>query len=88
MVNNMGSGGDVDEDEVQRNHDQVYNQGNAGSMSANALGSAAALQALKQFTSGQSAGGSSGGGMQSKVCTPDVSLTSQADLVDHGHGHV
>lgn len=29
---------DVDEDEVLRKHDQAYNQGNAGGMSANSIG--------------------------------------------------
>jgi hypothetical protein len=30
---------DVDEDEVKQKHDQAYNQGNAGGMSANSIGS-------------------------------------------------
>jgi hypothetical protein len=29
---------DVDEDDVQQKHDQAYNQGNAGGMSANSIG--------------------------------------------------
>lgn len=43
---------DLDEDDVQRKHDQAYNQQGASNMSANGLGAAAALQAFKKFTSG------------------------------------
>jgi hypothetical protein len=49
----------VNEEHVLNAHDQVYNKGNASGMDASSLGGAAAMQVLKQFTSG---GGSSGGG--------------------------
>ena len=49
----------IDEDEVTKAHDKVYNQGNTGGMSANLLGSAAAMQILKQFTGGNASSGSS-----------------------------
>lgn len=39
---------DVDEDHVQRAHDQAYNQGQTGNMSAQSMGQAAALNALKK----------------------------------------
>jgi len=61
---------EIDEEGVQKAHSEVYEKGNAGSLDASALGSAAALQALKNFTSGGSSsnGGSSGGGnTQSKL---------------------
>ena len=61
---------EIDEEGVQEAHSEVYEKGNAGSLDASALGSAAALQALKNFTSGgsSSTGGSSGGGnTQSKL---------------------
>ncbi|KZO95985.1 hypothetical protein CALVIDRAFT_564263 [Calocera viscosa TUFC12733] len=48
----------VDEQGVQQAHDQAYNQGNASSLDAGGIGGAAALQALKSFTSGGSSGGS------------------------------
>ncbi|KAG7452343.1 uncharacterized protein BT62DRAFT_916019 [Guyanagaster necrorhizus] len=48
----------IDEDHVTNAHRKAYQEGSASSLSANSLGGAAALQALKKFTSG---GGSSGG---------------------------
>ncbi|KAG6827052.1 hypothetical protein H0H92_013369 [Tricholoma furcatifolium] len=48
----------VDEASVTQAHQAAYQQGGASNMSANALGSAAAMQVLKQFTSGGSGGGS------------------------------
>nr|XP_019047187.1 beta-flanking protein [Kwoniella bestiolae CBS 10118]OCF26117.1 beta-flanking protein [Kwoniella bestiolae CBS 10118] len=78
---------DVDEDKVQRQHDQAYNQGNTGGMSANAIGSAAAMQALKMFTSGSGGGAaaSSGGGdMQSKII--GMAMSEAAKLFDQSGG--
>ncbi|KAI6047945.1 beta-flanking protein [Pisolithus marmoratus] len=49
----------VDEESVRRDHDRAYNQGSASDLSASSMGSAAALQALKSFTSGGGGGGSS-----------------------------
>ena len=50
---------------------------------------AAALQALKMFTSGQSgAAGASGGNMQSKVSVPYESLDSRRPQTDYGYGNV
>jgi len=62
----------VDERKVQDAHEQAYGQGNSKSLDASSLGSAAALQALKNFTGGggssaPSGNSSSGGGMQSKL---------------------
>jgi hypothetical protein len=56
---------DLDEDDVVQKHNQAYEKGNTGSLDANGMGAAAALQALKRFTSNsgsapaQSAGGQS-----------------------------
>ncbi|PPQ71469.1 hypothetical protein CVT26_011248 [Gymnopilus dilepis] len=47
----------VDEDAVTNAHQQAYGNGDPSGLSAHAMGGAAALQALKQFTSG--GGGSS-----------------------------
>ncbi|KAJ2914257.1 hypothetical protein MD484_g6145, partial [Candolleomyces efflorescens] len=52
----------LDEDDVTRAHNKVYNEGKTSGLSANALGGAAALQVLKQFTSGSSSSSSSQGG--------------------------
>ncbi|EJP69440.1 uncharacterized protein BBA_01405 [Beauveria bassiana ARSEF 2860] len=43
--------GDVDEKDAADKHDQVYNKGD-NNTSVNAMGTAAAMQALKKFTSG------------------------------------
>ncbi|WRT64782.1 uncharacterized protein IL334_001716 [Kwoniella shivajii] len=77
---------DVDEDKVQQQHDEAYSQGNAGGMSANAIGSAAAMQALKSFTSGQSGAASSSGGgdMQSKII--GMAMSEAAKLFDQSGG--
>jgi hypothetical protein len=48
----------VDEEEVQESHRQAYSKGSAGSLSAGSMGGAAAMQVLKQFTSGGGGGGS------------------------------
>ncbi|WVR04614.1 hypothetical protein IAU60_001625 [Kwoniella sp. DSM 27419] len=76
---------DVDEDRVQQQHQEAYGQGNAGNMSANAIGSAAALQALKAFTSGNSQAASGGGGnMQSKMI--GMAMSEAAKLFDQSGG--
>lgn len=43
---------DVDEQQVMNAHQQAYSQGNAGSLDAGGMGSAAAMQALSHFTQG------------------------------------
>lgn len=58
---------DVDEQGLQDAHQQAYS-GNAGNMAPGGVGAAAALQALKHFTSsGGNTGGSGGGSMQSQL---------------------
>ncbi|KAI0801094.1 hypothetical protein C8Q74DRAFT_1444828 [Fomes fomentarius] len=42
----------IDEEDVQRAHRKAYDEGSPSSLNASSLGSAAALQVLKQFTSG------------------------------------
>ncbi|KAI0639583.1 hypothetical protein C8Q77DRAFT_1081928 [Trametes polyzona] len=49
----------IDEEGVQHAHRKAYEEGSAGSLSAGSLGSAAALQVIKQFTSGNGSSGSS-----------------------------
>jgi len=51
----------VNEDHVTNSHREAYENNNAGNLDANSMGSAAALQALKMFTS---SGGSGGGSSQ------------------------
>jgi len=81
---------DLDEDEVQQNHRQVYQNGNAGNMSADAIGSAAAMNVLKQFTSGSGsssssgAGGGGGGGLQSMLI--GRAMSEAAKLFDQSGG--
>jgi len=80
---------DLDEDEVQQNHRQVYQNGNAGNMSADAIGSAAAMNVLKQFTSGSgssssSGAGGGGGGLQSMLI--GRAMSEAAKLFDQSGG--
>jgi len=59
---------EIDEDGLKDAHTQAYQNGNASSLPASSLGAAAAMQAIKNFTSGGgSSSGSSGGNMQSKL---------------------
>ncbi|KAL7418977.1 hypothetical protein Q5752_006661 [Cryptotrichosporon argae] len=76
--------GDVDEGAVQSNHAQAYGQGNAGNLDAGSMGSAAALQALKMFTSGQTGAASGGGDMQSKMI--GMAMSEAAKLFDQSGG--
>ncbi|KAF8078873.1 hypothetical protein FPV67DRAFT_1466728 [Lyophyllum atratum] len=48
----------LDEEHVTKAHEKAYAEGNASALSASSMGSAAALQILKQFTSGGKSGGS------------------------------
>jgi len=66
----------VDEQGVQQAHDQAYNQGNASSLDAGGIGGAAAMQALKMFTSG--GGGSSQTQLISTAMSEASSLFDQA----------
>ncbi|ODN82260.1 hypothetical protein L202_02543 [Cryptococcus amylolentus CBS 6039] len=92
-LNNMNQDdNDVDEDKVQKDHQQAYN-GNTSGMTSSSLGAAAALQALKSFTSGNSdaASGSkdnssSGGGMQTKII--GMAMSEAAKLFDQSGGNV
>ncbi|KIO31862.1 hypothetical protein M407DRAFT_241617 [Tulasnella calospora MUT 4182] len=60
----------LDHRAVENAHDQAYRKGNASSLDASSMGSAAAMQAFKLFTSGGSSpasAASSGGNSQSKL---------------------
>ena len=79
-LQNMGADDNIDENKVQKDHEQAYGNANSGNMSANALGSAAALQAFKQFTSGNSNAASGGGDFKSKVGDTFVAPRSWAGI--------
>ncbi|KXN88767.1 hypothetical protein AN958_06635 [Leucoagaricus sp. SymC.cos] len=59
----------LNDDEVTRAHDKLYNQNDASGLSSQLLGSAAALEVLKKFTGGGSSshGSSHGGNSQSDL---------------------
>jgi len=71
----------VDEEQVQNAHRQAYEEGSGSNLSASSLGSAAALQALKKFTSG---GGGSGGGSQSQLIS--MAMGEASKLFDASGG--
>jgi len=73
----------VDEDETQRAHNEVYNKGNTN-VSANSIGSAAALQILKQFTSGSSGHSSGGGNSQTQLIS--MAMAEASKLFDKSGG--
>jgi len=60
MQNQNYSGG-INEQDALDAHQQVYQQGGQGGVSANTIGSAAGLQALKKLVGGGASGGSGGG---------------------------
>ncbi|TFK30888.1 hypothetical protein FA15DRAFT_37027 [Coprinopsis marcescibilis] len=75
----------LDEEDVTKAHDKVYNQGTTSGLSANLLGSAAAMQVLKQFTSGSgSTGASSGGNFQTKLIS--LAMAEATKLFDKSSG--
>ncbi|CDO72953.1 hypothetical protein BN946_scf185007.g7 [Trametes cinnabarina] len=71
----------IDEEGVQHAHRKAYEEGSAGSLSAGSLGSAAALQVLRKFTSG---GASSGGGSQSQLIS--LAMAEASKLFDQSGG--
>jgi hypothetical protein len=72
----------VDEQSVTDAHHEAYEKGNAGNLDAGALGSAAALQALKKFTSG--GGSSSGGSSQTQLIS--LAMAEATKLFDKSGG--
>ncbi|KAG8740536.1 hypothetical protein FRC10_004186 [Ceratobasidium sp. 414] len=68
----------IDEQNVQDAHTEAYQRGNASSLDAGSLGSAAAMQVLKQFTSGGSSGG--GGNSQSQLIS--LAMAEASKLFD------
>ncbi|GAA5986437.1 hypothetical protein JCM11641_001000 [Rhodosporidiobolus odoratus] len=77
---------DIDEDQAQRAHQQAYSSGDSSNLGAKSLGSAAALQALKSFTSGGASQSSSnsGGGFQTQLIGQAMSEASK--LFDQNGG--
>ncbi|KAK7695267.1 hypothetical protein QCA50_002457 [Cerrena zonata] len=76
----------IDEDHVVKAHQQAYEKGDASGLSASSLGGAAALQVLKQFTSGGSggSGSSSGGGSKSQLIS--LAMAEATKLFDKSGG--
>ncbi|KAJ3803780.1 beta-flanking protein [Lentinula aff. lateritia] len=70
----------IDEEHVTSSHQEAYERGNAGSLSAGSMGSAAALQIFKQFTSGS---GRSGG---SKSQLISMAMAEASKLFDQSGG--
>jgi len=69
----------IDEGDVQNAHQQAYGNSNPGNLSASSMGGAAALQALKSFTSG---GG--GGGSQNQLIS--MAMSEASNLFDSAGG--
>ncbi|KIM47763.1 hypothetical protein M413DRAFT_439433, partial [Hebeloma cylindrosporum] len=76
----------IDEESVTRAHQKVYNEGEPGSasgMSASAMGGAAALQILKQFTSGSKSSSGSGGSQTQLI---SMAMAEATKLFDKSGG--
>jgi len=69
----------IDEQQVQNAHAEAYENGNASSLDAGSLGSAAAMQVLKNFTSG---GGSGGGGGNGQTQLISMAMSEASKLFD------
>ncbi|KAI0936813.1 hypothetical protein AcV5_004860 [Taiwanofungus camphoratus] len=70
----------IDEQHVQDAHRQAYQEGNSGNLSAGSMGSAAAMQVLKKFTSG------SGGGSGSQSDLISFAMAEASKLFDQSGG--
>ncbi|KJA25888.1 hypothetical protein HYPSUDRAFT_37376 [Hypholoma sublateritium FD-334 SS-4] len=71
----------VDEESVTQAHKAAYGDGDSSGLSAHALGAAAALQALKKFTSG---GQSAGSGSQTQIIS--LAMAEASKLFDQSGG--
>ncbi|KAJ3795898.1 beta-flanking protein [Lentinula aff. detonsa] len=71
----------IDEEHVTNSHQEAYEKGNASSLSAGSMGSAAALQIFKQFTSG---GGGGGSNSQSQLIS--MAMAEASKLFDQSGG--
>lgn len=80
---------EMDEHKVVEAHDRAYKQGAGGSLDAKSMGAAAALQAFKQFTSGNNASNPSantGGGGSSQTKLIGMAMAQAAKLFDSSGG--
>lgn len=75
----------VDENQVLQAHNEAYNQGNAGQMTANSMGAAAAIQAFKSFAQGGNQQATQGAGEQSLISKLLGMAMAEAVKVRHGH---
>ncbi|CUA69669.1 hypothetical protein RSOLAG22IIIB_04047 [Rhizoctonia solani] len=67
----------INEQHVQDAHAEAYDKGKASSLDAGSLGSAAAMQVLKNFTSGGGPASSGGGNTQSQLIALAMSEASK-----------
>ncbi|KAI0830485.1 hypothetical protein BC628DRAFT_1416030 [Trametes gibbosa] len=72
----------INEEDVQHAHRKAYDEGSGGSLNAGSMGSAAALQVLKQFTSNGSS--SAGGGSQTQLIS--LAMAEASKLFDKSGG--
>ncbi|KAI0308164.1 hypothetical protein B0F90DRAFT_1680642 [Multifurca ochricompacta] len=70
----------IDEGAVQESHRKAYDEGSGRDLPASSLGSAAALQVLKGFTSGKG----SGGGSQTQLIS--MAMSEASKLFDRSGG--
>ncbi|KAL0951530.1 hypothetical protein HGRIS_008214 [Hohenbuehelia grisea] len=76
----------IDEDSAQRAHKKAYEEESPGGLSASSIGSAAALQVLKQFTSGSGSSESSGSRAKSQTDLISLAMAEATKLFDKSGG--
>ncbi|EKM84131.1 hypothetical protein AGABI1DRAFT_81839 [Agaricus bisporus var. burnettii JB137-S8] len=81
----------VDDEELTRAHDKVYNKNDSSGITSKLLGSAAALEVIKKFTGGSSSsshgsshGSSKGGNSQTQLIS--MAMSEAAKLFDKSGG--
>ncbi|KAI0735003.1 hypothetical protein C8Q76DRAFT_781620 [Earliella scabrosa] len=76
----------LDEEDVQRAHRKAYDEDAPSTLSATSLGSAAALQILKQFTSGSSEKTGGSGKLSSQTQLISLAMAEASKLFDKSGG--
>jgi hypothetical protein len=75
----------LDEEHVTNTHKEAYERGNTSSMDSGSIGTAAAMQAFKMFTS-SGGSSSSGGGGNTQTQLLSMAMSEASNLFDKSGG--
>jgi len=84
FIQNQNHNEPINEEQATSSHTEAYQNGNASSLDASSMGAAAAMQALKKFTSGGGDTSGGGGDMQSKLV--GMAMSEAAQLFESAGG--